>query len=746
MNGQQPAQGQQGQPAQQPQQQQQPQRAQQQQNPQQPAQPQAQQQQPSAAPSNPPSNPPAQSQAPAQQQPAQQPRQIMFRPEHMRNLPSTFKDVEKTKWENGLSILYKTIESHPPDHPQAQNARKKIHDFSVTLQNKLREAQRAGVQIRGMGPALAQATGVPMQGSASQQGGQAGAGGAAAMQASASQQGQPQGQQQQQAQPQAQPTGQQPGQQAKPTGPSTALMNHVNNFPYVPPNPAGTPEAAQWIKDKKMQYMKALMAMESASKGLKQLQMTYNNLKAAGGLTEEQTREYNEQKAKFEKGHTDANRYVTTFRAQQAGLLKLQNEANGGAAAAAAGTQAQQTGQQNAPTGQQPGQQHQGPPTSIAIPPRPQLNLQQPATQAIQNTEAVRAAMQAAQRPANQTLQQQAQAQAQAQQQQSLQNQQQNVNQNVNDNAQNVPQQQPNIKQENGGVAGPQSVPQINTNLPQAPHIQAMQAQAQVQAQQRAAAVAANGGMGVNSPHSAGPGSAGGMGQAPGGMPQQMNAQAAQGNMSAPQSATLSATMNGPPRPLTHGEATTQAARTYSSSQTVPTPNVMASAAHSHPHLQRDVSNPAVVKQSMMPIPKHLPERAIGTPQAVNMPASRPSYSGGPSGSGMGVMQQPVVARPPSFVVEGEAERVLNKRKLDELVRQVTGGGGEVEGGEGLSADVEDVSLDPILVLLFLFPWFPSNSWLCRVRCSRSIVKSRCLYDIPPIPSHLPHQNKHTIL
>ncbi|KXL42910.1 hypothetical protein M433DRAFT_70905 [Acidomyces richmondensis BFW] len=32
------------------------------------------------------------------------------------------------------------------------------------------------------------------------------------------------------------------------------------------------------------------------------------------------------------------------------------------------------------------------------------------------------------------------------------------------------------------------------------------------------------------------------------------------------------------------------------------------------------------------------------------------------------------MARPPPFTLEGEGDRVLSKRKLDELVRQVTGG------------------------------------------------------------------------
>jgi transcription initiation factor TFIID subunit 12 len=37
------------------------------------------------------------------------------------------------------------------------------------------------------------------------------------------------------------------------------------------------------------------------------------------------------------------------------------------------------------------------------------------------------------------------------------------------------------------------------------------------------------------------------------------------------------------------------------------------------------------------------------------------------------MMQQPSIQRAPPYVLEGEGDHVLSKRKLDELVRQVTG-------------------------------------------------------------------------
>jgi len=87
-----------------------------------------------------------------------------------------------------------------------------------------------------------------------------------------------------------------------------------------------------------------------------------------------------------------------------------------------------------------------------------------------------------------------------------------------------------------------------------------------------------------------------------------------------------------------------------------------------------------------MPIPKNL---NVPPPIPVNMGPARPTM-GGPSNGAPGMMGQPAIARAPNFVLEGEGDRVLSKKKLDELVRQVTGGG-EGLGGEGLTPEVEEV-------------------------------------------------------
>ncbi|KFX93292.1 hypothetical protein V490_04924 [Pseudogymnoascus sp. VKM F-3557] len=289
--------------------------------------------------------------------------------------------------------------------------------------------------------------------------------------------------------------------------------------------------------------------------------------------------------------------------------------------------------------GSQAQQQTSQPPQGIAVPPRPTMNTQQPAqSQAMAQTEAVQAAMQAARnqqvnggRPNAPTPTQQ--------------NEQQNQSQPPNPaNAGSMPPNQnaqggANIKSEGAAAGG---LPHVNTALATAPHIQQMQNRQPAQ----------------NSPQSAAP---------------------------------PSATSVGPPKPLTHSDAVAHAARTYSSSQASGQAQGSVMASHSHPpSMPRDAPN---IKTNLMPIPKVLPPRATESPHPMQMPPTRPTYSGGPSGSGSGLMQQPVMQKAPGFNVEGDAERVLNKRKLDELIRQVTGGGEGLDNSEGLTPEVEDCVL-----------------------------------------------------
>ncbi|KAH6721079.1 transcription initiation factor TFIID subunit A-domain-containing protein [Leptodontidium sp. MPI-SDFR-AT-0119] len=138
------------------------------------------------------------------------------------------------------------------------------------------------------------------------------------------------------------------------------------------------------------------------------------------------------------------------------------------------------------------------------------------------------------------------------------------------------------------------------------------------------------------------------------------------------------------PQPLSQSDAFQSAARSYSNNAPA---NVMG---HSHPTAPRSEAN---VITNKMPIPKHLPERATQPPQPVQMQQARPTYSGGPSNVGS-VMSQPVIPKTPGYSMEGEGDRVLSKKKLDELVRQVTGGGQGLDSGEGLTPDVEESVLN----------------------------------------------------
>lgn len=108
-----------------------------------------------------------------------------------------------------------------------------------------------------------------------------------------------------------------------------------------------------------------------------------------------------------------------------------------------------------------------------------------------------------------------------------------------------------------------------------------------------------------------------------------------------------------------------------------------------------------------MVIPKNL---NVQPPEPVSMAPARPTLSGGPSHGPVGVLGQPAIQKHPGYVLEGEGQHVLSKKKLDVLVKQVTGGG----EGEGLTPDAEEVSLLDD-VDFFLLDFFCSTSYLERM-------------------------------
>lgn len=126
--------------------------------------------------------------------------------------------------------------------------------------------------------------------------------------------------------------------------------------------------------------------------------------------------------------------------------------------------------------------------------------------------------------------------------------------------------------------------------------------------------------------------------------------------------------------PLTH-QGALDAARAFRDTQP-------SRAAPSMAFPDRDLS--ASTSQASMQrnhaIPRSLSATLMGPPHPVQVAPARPTLAGA------GAINQPTLTKPPPFQLEGEgASHVLSKRKLDELVRQVTG------GAETLSPEVEEV-------------------------------------------------------
>ncbi|KAL1961517.1 hypothetical protein VTN77DRAFT_1658 [Rasamsonia byssochlamydoides] len=185
--------------------------------------------------------------------------------------------------------------------------------------------------------------------------------------------------------------------------------------------------------------------------------------------------------------------------------------------------------------------------------------------------------------------------------------------------------------------------------------------------------------------------------QAPGQPQPQQNQPAPQqpdGGVSAPGGAAVPASApaqppnpQGPPRPLSHQAAMAQAAQNYSNNANQQNAAQSAANPHAHPPgYMQNRSTENTTRNINMAIPKNL---NVPPPEPVAMGPSRPTLSGGPGHGAMGVMGQPAIQKHPGYVLEGEGQRVLSKKMLDILVRQVTGGG----EGEGLTPDAEEFIL-----------------------------------------------------
>ncbi|KAL8774961.1 MAG: hypothetical protein Q9209_000440 [Squamulea sp. 1 TL-2023] len=126
------------------------------------------------------------------------------------------------------------------------------------------------------------------------------------------------------------------------------------------------------------------------------------------------------------------------------------------------------------------------------------------------------------------------------------------------------------------------------------------------------------------------------------------------------QAPNLTTNMHQGPHPLSHQAAVSQSAEKYSQ-HTYQNPAGPAST-HAHPPMSsgRDPQN----SNQKMPIPKELKHPP---PQPVVMGPARPTLTGGPSNGAMGSMGQPAIQKQPSYVLDGEGERVLGRKKLEDL-------------------------------------------------------------------------------
>ncbi|KAK1829383.1 transcription initiation factor TFIID subunit 12 [Podospora conica] len=572
----------------------------------------------------------------------------MYRPEMMRTL-RILTDEERKNYEKGLTTLWTTHDATLPGSPQNEEAKRRIVEFGRMLSNKIhsRRAQFAAQQKQNA-----------QGGQAQQQAQQQQAQHAGQMNQTPQQQLQ-QGQSGQQPQQQIRPHA--PGQpgdtntglpptpttgsmpmQSQPAAPNAAAMslnkfppgiqNHINEMAFIaPPN---IPDPERWVNEIKGKYGRALIQMEQSRTNLAKLEAGLKARKEKGPIPPEDEKAINDKKILLQKSHHDAMQFVNSVRSA------LKNPPNGTAPPGAG----PQGGNQARPQGavrQAPGQQGPGGAPALSTP--------------MQNSSAtVNAAIEAAK---NQQL-------------------------------------AAGIHPQGGGLGGPQGqAPTRGVQAQPLPVAHAPPAQA-TPVQQPLAHVKVEPGTQPNIPAPLNTALAAGMptNVSSAGTPTQNSAR-----IQTPQTATAPNI-----RPLSHSAAINLAGQNIAG-QPRPTSGVLlpgsASMQPGHPHahpppLQPAGQNNQTINQTQkFTINKVLPEKATQIPTPVPIiggaGAGRPTLSGGSSIAG-GVMNQPAIAKVPAFVLEADSERVLNKKKLDELVRQVCGGTAEGQEGNMLTPEVEE--------------------------------------------------------
>ena len=595
-------------------------------------------------------------QAPNAQQAAQMQQRManipMYRPEQMRSI-TLLTEQEKIKYERGLASLWRMHDSAPQGSPESNEAKKKIMDFGKMLAMKMHERKNQAIQNRqapqlqqppqlnqppgagvvgqNLGGAGTDTSGLPSSSGLPASTGPAAVGGVG--------------------NPAAQNA---PSGAAKPAAPQGRLpphiAEHLNQITFQPPPNVQEQDKTRWINDLKLRYTKALLTMESTRQNVTRLDQTLKERQEKGNpLSPEEQKSVVEKKGLWQKQYGEAQNFLNQARKQYVVAQPRPQQQNGAPQAGGPGENAVSNvgGSAGGSTGQNNSMQSSTATVNAAI---EAAKNQQLAAIRVPGANGL-----PGQQPALQAQQQQMPASlAQAQPSPAL----------------APPSQIPTAQQQQLQ----QTLPAQTTSVKMEPGTQPVQPPAPLNT-----AVASTVAAGLPSA----------------GTPTQASAR-----VQTPQSATPT----GAPRPLSHTAALhlanqrsaslpgTQGGPPTSGSQPQTTPGVIATTQQGHPHVHPQTATTQL--PSKLPIPKVLPEKATQIPTpAANMGGlgtGRPSYSGG-SGTPGGVMGQPVLAKTPAYQLEGDGERVLNKKKLDELVRQVCGGTAEGQEGNLLTPEVEEV-------------------------------------------------------
>ncbi|KAK4124313.1 hypothetical protein N657DRAFT_617398 [Parathielavia appendiculata] len=611
---------------------------------------------------------------------------FLYRPEQMRQI-SILNEDEKVKYEKGLAGLWKIHDSALPGSQQRLDAEKKISDFGKMLMGKLNQRramlqqqqqqqqnapQQPLQQLQQQPQQQAQQLQqhqqqLPQQPSLQQQPGQAQAA-PHGQQAPAAPAGG--GQSSNMANPASQPHAS--GAQAPHLAAATAqarslpghIISHLNEMQFQAP--ADVQNKAKWLEEIRQKYARALYSMDNARSATKTIEKT---LQDNPSLPPEERKKLEERKAQLHKQYQDAITFANAVRKQYGGgnQMSAQNGATG------AGVANQARPQTSGPQGvAQPAAQGVGNGAPVAASTSPMQS----------STAAVNAAIEAAKK--------------------------QSMAASRVPGVVNALPAQPGPSPQSQ-VQAPATPAQAQpSSVAQAPPAQPVQQTQPAQQLQQPPIKIEPGTQPLPAPlNTAIAAAAGGIPSA--GTPTQNSAR-----LQTPQSATPT-TANANIRPLTHAAAVNLASQPRPGG-VPPTPTAapgigpasgtlggigasQQQQGHSHAHPAQQQQQPTAHNlQSKLPIPKVLHEKAGQMPTPVpNIggigSTPRPTYSGG-GGIGGGVMNQPVLPKTPAFQLEGEGERILNKKKLDELVRQVCGGTAEGQEGNLLTPEVEESVLN----------------------------------------------------